>query len=103
MTKGTIRHMAVFTLKTARDSEKTRAFLREGAEILSAIPGVDNFEVLQQVSSKCDFQYAFSMEFTDQAAYDAYNNHPDHQAFVAERWDTEVAAFQEIDFVNGAV
>lgn len=103
MNLGTIRHMAVFTLKSAPDSEKTRAFLQDGAEILSAIPGVEHFEVLNQVSSKCDFQYAFSMEFADQAAYDAYNNHPDHQAFVARRWDTEVAAFQEIDFVNGAV
>lgn len=103
MNKGTIRHMAVFTLKSAPDAEKTKAFLREGAEILSAIPGVERFEVLNQVSSKCDFQYAFSMEFADQAAYEAYNNHPDHQAFVAGRWDTEVAAFQEIDFVNGAI
>lgn len=103
MNKGTIRHMAVFTLKSAPDAEQTKAFLREGAEILSAIPGVERFEVLNQVSSKCDFQYAFSMEFANQAAYEAYNNHPDHQAFVAERWDTEVAAFQEIDFVNGAV
>lgn len=103
MNKGTIRHMAVFTLKSAPDSDKTQAFLREGAEILSAIPGVDHFEVLDQVSGKCEFQYAFCMEFADQAAYDAYNVHPDHQAFVAERWDTEVAAFQEIDFVKAAV
>lgn len=103
MNQGTIRHMAVFTLKAAPDSEETRTFLRDGARILSAIPGVDNFEVLDQVSSKCDFRYAFSMEFADQAAYDAYNAHPDHQAFVAERWETEVAAFQEIDFVNAAV
>ncbi|NQX48921.1 Dabb family protein [Paenibacillus tritici] len=99
MNKGAIRHMAVFTLKSAPDTEETRAFLRDGAEILSAIPGVNHFEVLRQVSVKCDYQYGFSMEFADQAAYDAYNNHPDHQAFVAERWDTQVAAFQEIDFM----
>ncbi|MEK3904991.1 Dabb family protein [Paenibacillus sp. FSL R7-0179] len=100
MNKGAIRHMAVFTLKSAPDSEETTAFLRDGAEILSAIPVVRNFEVLRQVSAKCEHQYAFSMEFADQAAYDAYNHHPAHQAFVAERWDTQVAAFQEIDFVQ---
>ncbi|MEK4328242.1 Dabb family protein [Paenibacillus sp. FSL R7-0312] len=100
MKNGTIRHMAIFTLKHAPDSAETAAFLRDGAEILSAIPVVMNFEVLRQVSVKCDFQYGFSMEFADQAAYNTYNNHPDHQAFVAKRWDTEVAAFQEIDFVN---
>lgn len=100
MNKGTIRHMAVFTLKSAPDSEETIAFLRDGAEIFSAIPVVENFEVLRQVSAKCEHQYGFSMEFADQAAYDAYNNHPAHQTFVAERWDTQVAAFQEIDFVQ---
>ncbi|WNS44995.1 Dabb family protein [Paenibacillus sp. MMS20-IR301] len=97
---GTIRHMAVFTLKAAPDSAEAAAFLRDGAEILSNIPVVMNFEVLRQVSAKCEFQYGFSMEFADQAAYDAYNAHPDHQAFVEKRWETEVAAFQEIDFVN---
>jgi hypothetical protein len=99
MKNGTIRHMAIFTLKHSPDSAETAAFLRDGAEILSAIPVVMNFEVLRQVSVKCDFQYGFSMEFADQAAYNTYNNHPDHQAFVAKRWDTEVAAFQEIDLV----
>lgn len=100
MKHGTIRHMAIFTLKHAPDSAETAAFLRDGAEILSAIPVVKNFEVLRQISLKCDFQYGFSMEFEDQAAYDAYNSHPEHQAFVAKRWEIEVAAFQEIDFVN---
>jgi hypothetical protein len=30
------------------------------------------------------------MEFADQAAYDGYNEHPVHTAFVAERWVPEV-------------
>lgn len=100
MKSGVIRHMAVFTLKHAPDAPETAAFLKDGADILSSIPVVSNFEVLCQVSAKCDFQYGFSMEFADQEAYDAYNAHPDHKAFVANRWDVEVAAFQEIDFVK---
>ena len=100
MKNGTIRHMAIFTLKHAPGSPETAAFLQDGERILSAIPVVNHFEVLRQVSVKCDFQYGFSMEFADQAAYDTYNTHPDHQAFVAQRWDVEVAGFQEIDFVN---
>jgi hypothetical protein len=39
------------------------------------------------------------MEFADQAAYSAYDSHPDHTAFVRERWIPEVAAFMEIDYV----
>lgn len=38
------------------------------------------------------------MEFADQPAYDAYNAHPVHIAFVRERWVPEVADFLEIDY-----
>ena len=41
----------------------------------------------------------FSMEFADQAAYDIYNAHPDHTAFVQGRWIPEVTKFLEIDYV----
>ena len=39
------------------------------------------------------------MEFDDQAAYDVYNRHPDHVAFVHKRWLREVDRFMEIDYV----
>ena len=38
------------------------------------------------------------MEFADEAAYAAYNGHPDHVAFVRDRWAPEVGAFLEIDY-----
>ena len=38
------------------------------------------------------------MEFDDQAAYDAYSNHPDHLRFVNEKWIPNVAEFLEIDY-----
>jgi len=38
------------------------------------------------------------MEFASQQAYDQYNNHPDHVAFVQNRWIKEVEDFLEIDF-----
>jgi hypothetical protein len=60
---------------------------------------VRSFEQLRQVSPKSSFRFSFSMEFADAAAYDSYNEHPFHQSFVAERWATEVADFQELDFV----
>lgn len=73
-------------------------FLAEGPRILAAIPGVENFEALRQVSPKNDFAFGFSMEFADQAAYDGYNRHPDHVAFVRDRWVPEVETFLEIDY-----
>jgi hypothetical protein len=36
--------------------------------------------------------------FSDQDDYSTYNNHPDHVAFVEQRWMKEVTDFLEIDF-----
>lgn len=93
-----IRHTVVFRLRHTRYSEEEKAFL-EAAKVLAAIPGVEKFEQLKQVSPKNDFTLGFSMEFHDQVAYQAYNDHPDHVAFVRDRWVPEVEAFMEIDYV----
>lgn len=93
-----IRHTVVFTLKHEAGSAEERAFL-EAALALQAIPGVEKFERLRQVSPKADFAFGFSMEFADEAAYEGYNSHPDHVAFVRDRWVPEVDRFQEIDYV----
>ena len=93
-----IRHTVIFTLKHAHGSLMEKAFLRD-AKVLTEIPGVKKFEQLKQVSKKNDFQFGFSMEFADQAAYTAYNVHPKHVKFVKERWEREVDTFLEIDYV----
>ena len=93
-----IRHTVAFTLKHAADSEGEETFLRE-ARVLAAIPGVEKFEQLRQVSPKSPHSFGFSMEFADQAAYTVYNEHPYHVAFVRDRWVPEVESFQEIDYV----
>ena len=93
-----IRHSVSFTLKHPAGSDAERAFL-ESALVLAAIPGVEQFERLRQVSAKSDFSFGFSMEFADQAAYDSYNVHPDHVAFVRDRWVPEVERFQERDYI----
>ena len=41
------------------------------------------------------------MEFADRAAYDAYTEHPEHVAFVRDRWLSEATDFQEIDYEAG--
>jgi len=94
-----IRHTVVFTLKHAAGSAEEQAFLRD-ALVLTEIPGVEKFEQLRQVSKKNDYAFGFSMEFADQSAYDAYNVHPKHVAFVQGRWVPEVERFLEIDYVG---
>jgi Stress responsive A/B Barrel Domain len=95
---GAIRHTVSFRLKHAAGSEEERRFLETAAAILPAIPGVEAFEVLDEVSPKNGFRFGISMEFADQAAYDSYNAHPEHVRFVEERWVPEVEDFLEVDY-----
>ena len=75
-----------------------KGFLRDAKVALETIPGVKKFEQLKQVSPKTPYRFGFSMEFADKAAYDAYDRHPRHVAFVQDRWNREVDAFMEIDY-----
>ncbi len=96
--QGEIQHMVIFNLPYKEGSKKAIKFLNDGNRILTGIPVVRDFQVFLQVSPKNDYQYGFSMVFTNQADYQTYNDHPDHVAFVEERWKTEVTDFLEIDF-----
>ena len=93
-----IRHTVVFNLKHAHGSLQEKAFLRDAKTALEKIPGVEKFEQLRQVSKKTIYRFGFSMEFADQKAYDGYDRHPKHTAFVQDRWNREVDAFMEIDY-----
>lgn len=94
-----IRHSVVFKLHHEPGSTEEKAFF-DAANVLTGIPGVENFQKLREVSAKNDYTYCFAMEFADQATYDAYNVHPDHVWFVENKWLPEVADFLEIDTVE---
>ena len=93
-----IQHMVIFDLSHEKGSALAEKFLRDGQQILSQLNTVQNFQVFNQVSLKNDYTYGFSMTFADLKAYESYNNHPNHMAFVENRWKTEVTRFLEIDF-----
>ena len=97
MVAGRIRHTVAFTLLHKPVSAEEQAFLEAAAQ-LAAIPGVEAFELLSQVSPKNSFSFGISMEFADQAAYNGYNEHADHVRFVRERWLVEVTDFLELDY-----
>ncbi len=97
---GMITHTVTFRLAHDRGSAAERDFLDTARRELSAIDGVRDFTINDQVGAKSDLTLQFSMVFADQAAYDAYNMHPAHVAFVSERWVPEVAEFQEFDYVR---
>ena len=93
-----ITHSVFFRLNHEKGSEAEAAFITKAKE-LADIPGVGNFRVLEETSPKNNFDFGLSMEFVDQAAYDSYNNHPGHVAFVQDFWLKEVADFMEIDHI----
>jgi hypothetical protein len=92
-----IRHTVAFTLVHAEGSPGELDFI-EAAERLATIPGVEAFELLAEVSPKNDYRFGISMEFANPAAYEGYNEHPDHVRFVRDRWLTEVSEFLELDY-----
>ena len=94
-----IRHTVAFRLKHAKGSDAERIFLAS-ADTLASIPSVKKLDRYRQISPKNDYTFGFSFEFEDQAGYTAYNDHPDHVAFVRDRWVPEVAAFIELDYVD---
>ena len=98
LTPGRIRHTVSFTLAHPQGSDEEADFLAAAAGLADVIAGVEAFEVLREVSPKNAFVHGLSMEFADRDAYEAYNGHPEHVAFVQERWLAEVTDFQEIDY-----
>jgi hypothetical protein len=94
-----IRHTVVFNLVHPAGSGEEAEFLDAGRRVLTGVPGVEAFSIARQVSSQTQFAFQFSMDFRDQAEYDAYSAHEDHTQFVETRWKNEVAEFCEFDFV----
>ena len=93
-----IRHIVAFSLRHEAGSSEADSFV-SALRSLGSIDGVDELEVVRQVGAKNTYELGVVMEFADRAAYDAYNAHPDHVAFVEDRWIPEVTEFMEIDFV----
>ena len=97
-----IRHTVSFRLKHAAGSAAELDFLR-AACALASIPGVEKFECLRQTSTKSSFTFGLSIEFASAVAYASYSSHPEHDAFVQQRWIPEVAEFLELDYEQMAI
>jgi len=92
-----IIHTVVFRLMHASGSPEEQGFMAKAA-VLTAIPGVRNFQYRKQISSKNNYTFGFYMEFDSDSDYQAYNEHPDHVNFVEDVWIPEVEEFMELDF-----
>jgi hypothetical protein len=94
-----IRHSVIFIFKEGITTIEQQNFF-DAVTKLKTINGVEKFEILKQVSVKNNFDYGIVMEFKNNEAYQYYNNHPEHVAFVQNIWLKEVKDFLEIDYVS---
>jgi hypothetical protein len=94
------RHTVSFSLRYLQGSAAEAEFLASSEQLLTAIPGVNDFVVRRQVSPKTSFDFQFAMTFDDAEAFEQYATHPSHVEYVEQRWVHEVAAFQELDFIE---
>ncbi len=92
-----IQHTVVFKLKHPIGSTEEKHFLKAAMQ-LASIPGVHHFKGFRQISKKNHFEYGLSMTFESKADYKAYDQHPDHLAFIKNFWMDGVADFLELDY-----
>lgn len=92
-----IQHTVTFRLNEDAD----QAWFLGKAWDLAILPGVKDYEVLEQVGKKStQFSLALSMWFDSEADYAGYNEHPTHVDFVQNVWIPNVAEFLELDYVR---
>jgi hypothetical protein len=73
-----ICHVVLIRLKEA---EKTAWVLEQAHDVLGSVPGVKNLRVGAGIKSDYAHPIAFVMEFDDEAALEAYQDHPEHVRF----------------------
>jgi hypothetical protein len=93
------RHSVILKLNPLVSGQQKEDFF-DAILDLANIPGVQNLEFLKQVSSKNDFEYGISMEFTSEELYKRYSDHPQHTFFIENFWLKNVKDFLEIDYVS---
>lgn len=77
-----IRHVVIWTLKNPADAPHFKALLDSCAAL---VPGTLGFEVgIRSDGLEANADVVLVSDFADQAALDAYQNHPAHQAVVAQ-------------------
>ena len=92
-----MQHTVTFRLSDGVDQD----WFLDKARELAEIPGVVEFEVLEQVGKNAaQFQLALSMWFNSDDDYGNYNEHPDHVDFVENVWIPNVAEFLELDYLR---
>ena len=76
-----IRHSVIFSFREGLEQSEKDMFF-SAVRKLSAIPGVEDLIVQQQVSPKNKYQFSIAMKFANEEIYNSYNDHPEHRVFI---------------------
>ena len=93
LTPGRIRHTVSFALVHPPGSAEEADCLAAAARLAEVIPGLRPSRHCE-VSPKNAFVHGLSRKFADRTTYE----HPEHVAFVEDRWLCEVSDFFEVDY-----
>jgi quinol monooxygenase YgiN len=77
-----IHHVVLWTLKDPAEAPRFKALLDRCAGL---VPGMQAFEVaIRAEGLEANVDVALISAFADAAAFEAYQNHPEHQAVAAQ-------------------
>ena len=99
-----LRHIVMWTLKEEAEGQTKAQNMLKAREVLmscsSLVPGIELFEVgLKSEGLDCTCDVILNSVFKDEAALNAYQNHPDHIA-IKPFMKAIVAQRQCMDFWN---
>ncbi len=80
-----IRHIVAWKLRTDDPAERAEQAQKITADLLAlrgVVPSIDDISIGPDVVGGANWDLALVADFADQAALDAYQTHPDHQAVV---------------------
>lgn len=94
-----ICHIVLYQMKAELSEESQNQLVRLALERLTLLPGVRNLRAGKSIKGpEKGYSVALAMDFADEAAFEVYRVHPDHQKFVKEIAGPMVSDILRFDF-----
>lgn len=95
-----LAHIVLFNFKPKVDSGQREQILALARNKLADIPGVHHLLVGQAVKTGSEHEHGLCMYFADEAALNAYREHPDHVHFRDEEFFPFLETVKGLDFAD---
>jgi len=96
---SSVEHSIVYNLEAdGHEASVAEALMRDGRDILAAIPGVREVVTGCAVTEDAPYRYCWIIRFAHAAVIESYRDHPDHVAFANTRFRPVAGGRISIDF-----